>query len=240
MLATYDYGGYYNVCLIGGEVRSPERVIPRSILISIVLVAMLYLLMNLSIIGTLPWQSAQHASAIVAVFMQAVYGSWAAKTIALLILIASWGSTFAILLGYSRVPFTAAEDGTFLRVFARVHSTKRFPTVSLLYMGLAAAALCVVSLGELIAALIVIQTVLQFMAQCAAVILLRRSGGQTRGLYRMPLFPIPALLALLGWGYIVATSPVRHIFIALVLGVAGAAVFLVRARRQQEWPFHHA
>ncbi len=242
LIATYDYGGYYNVCLIGGEVRSPERTIPRSILISIVLIAALYLLMNLSIIGTLPWQGAQHASAVVAVFMQAVYGSWAAKTVALLILIASWGSTFAILLGYSRVPYTAAEDGTFLRVFARVHPAKHFPTVSLLYMGLAAAALCVVSLGELIAALIVVQTLLQFMAQCVAVLLLRRGerGTAESGLYRMPLYPLPALLALLGWAYIVATSHGRHILLALILGTAGTVVFLIRARRGQEWPFRHA
>ena len=246
LIATYDYGGYYNVCLVGGEVRTPERTIPRSILISIVLIAVLYLFMNLSIIGTLPWQGAQHASAVVAVFMQAVYGSWAAKTVALLILIASWGSTFAILLGYSRVPFTAAEDGTFLRVFARVHPTGKFPTVSLLYMGLASAALCVISLGELIAALIVIQTVLQFMGQCVAVILLRRADRASSSthtpaaIFHMPLYPLPVIIALLGWAYIVATSPARHIVTALVLGFTGAAIFLVRARKAQEWPFQQA
>ena len=249
LIATYDYGGYNNVCLIGGEIRSPRRTIPLAVILSILLIATLYLCMNLSIIGTLPWQSAQHATAVVSSFMQVVYGTWAARTVALLILIASWGSTYIILLGYSRVPFAAAEDGTFPRIFARVHPTGRFPTVSLLSMGIASALLSSLSLGDLIAALIVIQTVLQFMAQCVAVMLLRRTNrqqpandsGRVEGvahrLFRMPLYPLPALVALLGWAYIVATSHVRQILFAVALGVAGILVFLFRARSQREWPF---
>ena len=248
LIATYDYGGYNNVCLIGGEVRSPRRTIPRAVMISIVLIAALYLCMNLSIIGTLPWQTAQHASAVVSAFMQVVYGSWAARTVALLILIASWGSTFTILLGYSRVPYTAAVDGTFPAIFARVHPSGHFPTVSLLFMGVASAVLCLLSLGELISALIVIQTLLQFVAQCVAVLLLRRSDRQsapdrdeaTSHSFRMPLYPLPAFIALLGWVYIVATSQVRQIVTAMVLGSLGVIVFLLRARSHQEWPFSQA
>ena len=249
LIATYDYGGYSNVCLIGGEVREPRRTIPVAVIVSILLVAALYLCMNLAIIGTLPWQAAQHATAVVSVFMQAVYGSWAARTVALLILVASWGSTFIILLGYSRIPYAAAEDGTFPRIFARVHPVGRFPTVSLLSMGLVSALLCLLSLGDLIAALIVIQTVLQFMAQCVAVILLRKADRQQPAglpgsslsprpkLFRMPLYPLPALIALLGWAYIVATSHIRQVLFAVVLGVAGIMVFLFRAHSQREWPF---
>ena len=245
LIATYDYGGYNNVCLIGGEVRSPRRTIPLAVMTSIVLIAVLYLLMNLSIIGTLPWQSAQHATAVVATFMQVVYGSWAARTVALLILIASWGSTFTILLGYSRIPYAAAVDGTFPAIFARVHPRGHFPTVSLLFMGIASALLCLLSLGDLIAALIVIQTILQFMAQCVAVMLLRHADREhslslpkgESAPFRMPLYPLPALIALLGWAYIVATSQVRQMLAALVLGSLGVLVFLYRARSHREWPF---
>lgn len=240
LIATYDYGGYYNVCLLGGEVKSPRRNIPRAVLFSILLIAALYLCMNLSIIGTLPWQQAQHSRVVVSDFMQAVHGTWAAKTVAGLILIASWGSTFAILFGYSRIPFTAAVDGTFPKIFARVHPTGRFPTVSLVFMGVASAVLCLLSLGELISALIVIQTILQFMAQCVAVILLRRQGGGSGDTFRMPLYPLPALIALCGWAYIVATGQMRHVVIALGLGVAGVLVFLFRAHRQQQWPYERA
>ena len=137
LIATYDYGGYNNVCLIGGEVKDARRNVPRAVLLSIVIVASLYLAMNLAILGNLPWREAQQSKAVVADFMQAALGPLAAKIITLLILIASWGSTYAILLGYSRIPYAAAADGRFPKVFARIHPTGHFPTVSLLYMGLA-------------------------------------------------------------------------------------------------------
>ncbi|MEK6396981.1 MAG: APC family permease [Terriglobus sp.] len=239
LIATYDYGGYNNVCLLGGEVRSPRRNIPRAVIVSILLIAALYLCMNLSIIGTLPWEAAQHSKVVVADFMRAVHGEWAARAIAALILLASWGSTFAILLGYSRVPYTAAVEGAFPRIFALVHPQGRFPTVSLLFMGVASAVLCLFSLAELIAALVVIQTILQFMAQCVAVILLRRQHRNEKEIFRMPLYPLPALAALCGWAYIVATSQLRHIVLACVLGTLGVIVFLFRAHGQKEWPFKH-
>lgn len=241
LIATYDYGGYGNVCLVGGEVREPRRTIPRALIASILLVALLYLGMNLSIIGVLPWRTEQHSSAIVADLMRAVYGAWAPKAASVLILIASWGSVFAVLLGYSRIPYAAAVNGTFPRIFARVRGKGAVPVVSLVFMGLASAVLCFLSLQALIASLIVVQTLLQFMAQCVAVMVLRVRHPEKEGkLFRMPLFPIPALLALAGWIYIAATSEVRYLATAVLLAGVGIALYFLQASRKQEWPFRHA
>ena len=57
-LAVYDYLGYYNICHLGDEVRDPARTIPRAVNRSIWIVAILYLTMNLSILGVIPWQEA--------------------------------------------------------------------------------------------------------------------------------------------------------------------------------------
>jgi amino acid transporter len=240
LIATYDYGGYSTACLIGGEIKQPRRTIPRAVLFSIILVAVLYLAMNLAIIGTLPWREAQYSKAIVADFMRALYGSWAARAVTALILIASWGSTYAILLGYSRIPYAAATDGNFPRVFARIHPRGRFPTTSLMYMGVASAVMCLFSLADLISALIVIQTLLQTIAQCTALILIRRQPKPDAEVFRMPLYPLPVVGALIGWIYIVATSEVRHIAIGLGLAAAGICCYLVQASRKREWPFRQA
>jgi amino acid transporter len=240
LIATYDYGGYNNVCLLGGEVRNPTKNIPRVVLLSIVLVAAMYLAMNISILGTLPWREAQHSKVIVSDFMWAVHGAWASKAVSVLILIASWGSAFAILLGYSRIPYAAAANGEFPAVFARVHPKDHFPTVSLIYMGIASMAMCFFSLADLIAGLIVIQTMLQFLGQCIAVMLLRRQSPPAPGRFRMPLYPLPALVALAGWLYIVGTSQLKHVAAGAGLIVAGVAVFLFQANRAQEWPFQQA
>lgn len=240
LIATYDYGGYNNVCLIGGEIKNPSRNIPRAVLLSIVIVAALYLAMNISILGTLPWRDAQHSKVIVADFMQTIHGTAAAKAVSILILIASWGSAFAILLGFSRIPYAAAANGEFPAIFARVHPKGHFPTVSLIYMGIGSMMMCLFSLADLIAGLIIIQTMLQFLGQCVAVMLLRKQSKPGEGKFSMPLYPLPALVALLGWLYIVATSQMKHVAVGAGLTVAGAVFFLIQAKRAQEWPFHKA
>jgi amino acid transporter len=238
LIAVYDYGGYNNVCMLGGEVRNPRKTIPRAVIYSIILVAVLYLAMNLSILGTVPWQQGQHSRAIVADYMQMLYGRSGGIVVSLLILVASWGSALAILLGFSRVPYTAALDGQFFKPFARLHPKGRFPSTSLLVMGGLSALACIFSLSDLISVLIVVQTMFQFIAQCIGVVLLRRKTRLSTDIYRMPLYPLPAIVALVGWLYIVLSSKVTHIAIGLAMAAVGAAVYLLEARRKQEWPFY--
>ena len=238
LIAVYDYGGYNNVCLIGEEVRAPRKTIPRAVIYSIILIALLYFAMNLSIIGTVPWQQGMHSKAIVADYMQTIYGRWAGLLVTCLILVASWGSVFAIILGFSRVPYTAAAEGEFFKPFARLHPTGRFPTTSLLFMGGLSALACLFSLADLISALIVIQTMFQFAAQCVAVILLRRNSVAPPGAFRMPFYPLPAIVALAGWLYIVVSSNPRHIALGLIMAIAGVILYLLRAGRRREWPFN--
>ncbi len=205
---------------------------------SIVLVAILYLAMNFSILGTVPWRQAEHSRAVVADYMQTLYGHRGGVLVSVLILVASFGSVYAILLGFSRVPYTAAVDGRFFPIFARLHPRGHFPTTSLLVMGGLSAVACLFSLADLISVLIVVQTMFQFAAQCVAVVLLRRRGEPVPGGYRMPLYPLPALVALLGWIYIVLSGKPLHIFIGVAMAAVGAGFFLLQAKRREEWPFN--
>jgi amino acid transporter len=238
LIAVYDYAGYYNVCLIGGELKRPERTIPYSIIASILLVAILYIAMNLAILGVLPVQQSMQSSAIVADYMQVVYGVKYARVVDVLILIASFASVFAILLGFSRIPFAAARQGEFFSVFAKVHPTKGFPHISLVILGILSACACMLSLGTLINLIIVIQTMVQFLAQCVAVVLLRRRHIEKNTLiFRMPLYPIPVVIAFMGWLLILIASGVRNILFAFAITLAGVATFLYKSRQEQRWPF---
>src|SRR5437762_530515 len=140
-IGVYDYLGYYDVCYIGDEVQDPGRVIPRSILISTVLVAVIYLAINLSIIGVVPWRdfvpAASHPQSnfVVSIFMERIYGPGIATLFTAMILWTAFGSVFALLLGYSRVPYAAAKDGLFLKVFVRLHTTHGFSYASLVVLG---------------------------------------------------------------------------------------------------------
>jgi amino acid transporter len=237
LIAVYDYGGYYNICMIGEEVRNPRQTIPYSILLSILLVGVLYLTMNISILGVVPWREAMHSDAIVALFIERLYGPLGAKISSVLILIAAFGSVFAILLGFSRVPYAAAVDGHFFSIFAKLHPKGRYPFVAVLTMGLLSAVACALSLSDLINLLIVVQIMLQFMAQCVAVMVLRKRAAVAPASFRMPFFPLPALIALAGWIYIVSTSGLRYIGIGFALLVCGVIAFFVRSYRAHQWPF---
>jgi len=237
LVAVYDYGGYYNVCLLGEEVKSPRKTIPRSILIAIAIVAVLYLLMNISILGVVPWRTAMHSTAIVSLFMERIYGTVGGDIVTVFILIATFGSVFAVLLGYSRIPYAAAVEGRFFSVFAHLHKRGQYPIVAVLVMGILSSFACIFSLADLITTLIVVQTLLQFIGQCVAVILLRKRFRNEQGCFRMPLFPVPALIALAGWSYIVVSSGWKYSLIALLLLTLGVAGFLFHSRKVGEWPF---
>ena len=236
-VGVYDYLGYYDVCYIGDEVRNPGKVIPRSILISTIVVAAIYFCINLSIIGVVPWRefvpAGDHPQSafIVSIFMERVYGPGVATVFTLMILWTAFGSVFALLLGYSRVPYAAARDGYFFAPFARLHSTGGFPALSLIVLGLIAIAACAFSLGIVIDALIATRILVQFIGQIAAVVHLRRVRPEMPRPYRMWLYPVPALVALVGWIFIFLTTDVRVIAFGLVLLALGVVAFYAWSKR---------
>ena len=239
-IGIYDYLGYYDVCYIGDEVRDPGRVIPRSIFISTAAVALIYFGINLSIVGVVPWRefvpAATHPDAnfIVSVFMQRIYGSHVATIFTLLVLWTAFGSVFALLLGYSRIPFAAAESGYFFRIFGRLHPTKQFPYVSLLVLGGISILAGFFPLGTVIDALIVTRILVQFMGQVFGLMLLRRQSPEMPRPYRMWLYPVPAIVALFGWIFVFATTDPRVILFGLAVLALGCLTFLLWSRRRAD------
>jgi amino acid transporter len=242
-VGIYDYLGYYDVCYIGEEVKNPGRTIPRSIIISVVAVALIYILINLSIIGVVPWREFVPAAEkpgsqfVVSLMMEKVYGPTVASVLTVMILWTAFGSVFALLLGYSRIPFAAARDGYFFKVFARLHPKGKFPTVSLLTIGLISIVCSFLPLGIVIDVLIATRIIVQFIGQIVAVTLLRRHAPNLERPYRMWFYPIPSLLALLGWIFVFATSGGEVIQFSLVALLVGILSFLLWSYRSARWPF---
>ncbi|HMB80681.1 MAG TPA: APC family permease, partial [Vicinamibacterales bacterium] len=212
LLAMYNYGGYSNVCNIGDELRAPERTLPRSIMLSIAIVVFLYVVMSTVILGMVPWREAQQTRTIASLFIgrtfvDPAHGRIAARVMTALILFVTASSIYSVILGYSRIPFAAARDGQFFSVFARLHPAKRFPHVSLLTIAAVTLPFCFFTLGQLVEWLVQVQILLQFVWQCAAVILLRRYRPDVAKPFRMWLYPLPALVSLAMWIYIFLSAP---------------------------------
>ena len=233
----YSYWGYYNICHLGGEIRDPERNIPRGIFLSIFGITLLYLAMQTSILGVVPWREAQNSKFIVSTFVERLYGHHAAQAATWMVLWIALASVFSVLLGYSRVPYSAALDGNFFPIFGRLHPTKHFPHVSLLVLGgLAFLFSVTLKLETAIAGILAMRLLVQFIGQAVGVILLRRRWGSARLPFKMWLYPLPAVLTMLGWAWLFwQTGPARKWGLAEI--TLGALAFLIRAREMRQWPF---
>ena len=235
-IGIYDYLGYYDICYLGDEVRDPGRVIPRSVLLSVGAVALLYIAINLSVIGTVSWRTFVPASAhpesdfIISIVMERIYGRPVALVFTAFVLWTAFGSVFALLLGYSRIPYAAALDGTFFRAFARLHPTKAFPHVSLLVMGVVAILASALTLGTVIDALVTTRILVQFIGQTVVLVYLRRTKPEVPRPFRMWLYPWPAVIAIGGWTFVYATSGFELLAFGAALLVAGVVVFEVWSR----------
>ncbi|MEZ5400730.1 MAG: amino acid permease [Bryobacteraceae bacterium] len=233
LIAMYDFLGYYDICYVAGEVREPARVIPRAILLSVVLVAIIYAVMNLSIIGVVPWREAMKSKYIAADFMERVHGAWAGAAITVLILWTSLASCFALMLGYSRIPFAAAREGYFFSIFGRLHEKGHFPHYSVLVIGALSIAGGMLTLDWVVSALMTARILVQFAGQIAAVHWIRRHRADIERPFRIWLYPLPSLIALAGWGFVFATSGWTFVLYGLLTLVLGVGAFWVWERSRE-------
>jgi amino acid transporter len=245
LIAAYDIGGYYNVCFLGDEVKEPTKNIPRALFLSILAVVCLYIVMNISILGVIPWRELAHSGAsnsrlyVVSTLMERVYGHGAASVISVLVMWTAFASVFSLTLGYSRVPYAAALDGNYFKAFGRVHPKYHFPYVSLLALAGVAALFCFLRLADLIAALVVLRIVLQYFVQAVGIIVLRIRRPDMARPFRMWLYPIPALVAAGSFLFILFSRAnwQKEIRYAGVLLTVGIALYALRAWKRGEWPF---
>ena len=248
LISVYDYWGYYNVNFFAGEVKDPEKTIPRAIIYSILLVATIYIVMNIAILGVIPWrdfvdmskpENAGVRQYVISTLMERLYGPTAGVIATVLIMWTAFSSVFSLLLGYSRVPYAAALDGNYFKVFSKIHPIHHFPYVSLLTLGGIAALFCFLRLADVIAALVVIRIIIQFLAQIVGLLILRKTKPDMPRPFRMWLYPIPAIVAVFGFLYVLFMRPnfQKEIKYAAVLIVLGLVIYLARSYRRGEFPF---
>jgi len=232
---VYSYLGYYNVCHLGGEIKNPQKNIPRSIFISIFCIAFLYLIMNYSIVRVVPWQDAMKSHFVVSTFMEKIYGTRAASVATMLVLWIAFASLFAVVLGYSRVPYAAAADGHFFPLFAKLHPTRNFPYISLLFLGgIGFVFSLLFKLEHAIKAILAMRILVQFIAQSVGVVLLRRRLGKAASPYKMWLYPLPVILSVFFWLFVLFSTG-RLALYGLILSGAGIVIyFLTEARKSKD------
>ncbi|WP_101949404.1 APC family permease [Mycobacterium sp. 3519A] len=237
IIAIYDYLGYNTTAYLGAEVRDPGRTIPRSIVFSIVGIMSLYFLLQVGVLGSVPLEELKTATSVASTVLEQAWGSGTAQVITVLIVVAAIGSVFAGLLGGSRVPLEAARDKVFLPVYGELHAKLKLPTAGVLTMGVITMIGSLFTLTTIINAAVATLVIIQSLAQVAAIIVLRRRQPNLVRPYRQWLYPVPTVVALIGWVYIYVSASWLSIGLSVGWIALGAIAFLIYARAEHTWPF---
>ena len=235
---VYSYLGYYNVCHLGGEIIDPEKNIPRSMFISIAVICFLYLMMNISVASVLPLDTMAGSTFVVSEYISVIAGPTAAIIATAIILWVAFASVFSATLGYSRIPYAAAKDGAFFSIFAKLHPTKNFPYISLLVLGAVAFVFSLLfKLSDVITAILAMRILIQFVGQAIGLLLLHKRKGNNFFKWKMPIYPLPVLLAIAIWFFIFYSTEKKMMLIAVGIISLGVVAYLIKARYKKEFPF---
>jgi len=250
-IGIYDYLGYNTTAYMGAEIKDPGRILPRSIIFSILGIMAIYLLLQIGTLGVIDWHRMTDpgdiaSTSVASAVLEETWGKGAADTVTVLILSTAFASVFTGLLGGSRVPYDAARERVFFRPYAKLHPRHRFPMLGLATMGVITAIGFLIGrhtdLATLIQLLTTVMVIVQALAQIVALSVLRKRQPGLPRPYRMWLYPVPSFLALAGWltiyGYADKNSPGRHpIEWSLAWLALGCVAFVLWARFEKVWPF---
>lgn len=229
----YSYLGYYNVCHLGAEVQQPEKIIPRSMYLSIAGITVLYLGMQVAVMAVLPAPEIAGSSFVVSTFMERLYGGAAGQVATALVLLVALSSLFSVMLGYTRIPYAAAKDGLFFAVFGKEHPRLNFPHISLLVLGgLGVVFSLTLTIEDSIKSIITMRIFTQFIAQAVGLMVYRKRVGAAAMPWRMWLYPIPVLLTIVGWLWIFASAKPLQQIVAIAAPLVGALVYVVVIRKK--------
>jgi APA family basic amino acid/polyamine antiporter len=212
--ALWAYSGWQFLPMAAGEVREPQRNVPRAIVGGALLVLALYLAVNTAYLYALPfWQVTSanstaypDAPSVAARAVQTFLGGRAAPVAALIFLISTIGSLNGVILSAARVPYAAARDGLFFKRFGRLGPRSRVPVTSLVLLAVWGALLALSGTFDQLTNMAVMSYALFWIPVSLAVIVLRRRLPAAPRPFRVPGYPLVPLLFALVMVWIVISA----------------------------------
>jgi amino acid transporter len=203
-VAVFSYNGYANAVNFSEETAGPSRNVAKAILWSLVITVAAELIPLTAVIVGSPSMAAMTKSAVpLQYFIEATSNSTLYDIISILIVLAIFNAVIAIVLSYARILYSSARDRAFPGpVMSYIHPRYKSPWLPTMFIGVLGAVLCLtVSLNTLVN-LTGASLVADYALIAIAALVARPTGATAHGSYKMPLWPLPPLLALGSLGYI--------------------------------------
>ena len=224
LLLIYAFTGFEMAAIPAGEIRNPQKHLPRALLISIGVVAFTYILIQVVCIGTLPELASSQKP--LADAGQRFMGTAGAAIISAGAIISIAGNLNIVLLSGSRVPFAIAEQRQLPSIFAAIH--RRFFTPHIAILVTAGVMLVLTLRSSFVAALTIsaIARLVTYAVTCAALPVLRRRAGVPVAMFKVRGGPIIAVAALILAVWLLANSTLREAVTAVIAAAVGMIVYL--------------
>eukprot|EP01084_Bolivina_argentea_P107994 193024_1 len=254
---VYDFTGYFDVNYIGTEVENPKKTIPKAGIMTCCYVCVIYILVNLAVLGYLPWDPAvggfvslveneSHSSNyIMALFAEKFAGRAFAIFFVIIVLITIYASCFALMLGYAMIPAAAAKNKLFYEWFAHEHPTHHgLYDKSLLFIAVLTLLCCFIPLDVVIEALLTTRLLIQFIAQSVGLWIYRRTHPDVDRPYKVPCYQLVCFLHIICFGFIFITTEnwivsgdLPLLEAAVVYLIIGVFAFFAFAKSRKMWPY---
>jgi APA family basic amino acid/polyamine antiporter len=230
----FAYGGWQTAAFVGGEVKDPERTLPRGMVLGVIAVVILYLAVNLACLRVLGAQGLAATPAPAAALMRAAFGETGARVLALGVAASTLGFLSQAMLTAPRVYYAMAADGLFFRAIARVNQRTHVPVRAVVLQGAAATVLALTGEYGRILDTVVSADWIFFGLSAACVFAFRRrdAAGSAAGA-RVPFHPWTTLAFIAASAWIVVQSlahDMKNGAIGLGLMLAAWPVFLLWRR----------
>jgi APA family basic amino acid/polyamine antiporter len=236
--AFFSFGGWWDLSKLGGEVREPERTLPRAYTYGLLAVILVYVLTSAAFVYLVPAERVTSGEAFAAQAGEALFGPTGGLVFTGVVVVAVVGSLASFTMSAPRVYYAMARDGLFLSWAARLHARYGTPARAIIIQTVLASVLVVLGNFDDIIAYFLFAVVLFIGLTVAALFVLRREGGAVG--FRVPLYPLTPvvyiLLTVLLLYLLASNSPVQALAGVAVVAAGLPFYYLVfrRGRAAQE------
>ena len=204
--ALWAYDGWNNVAMVASEVHSPQRNLPRALIVGTLIVIVIYLLTNLAYFRVLPADAVASTDRVAGEMMRRVFGDRGAGAVSVVAMISIFAALNGAILTGARVPFAMARDGLFFRRIGYVHPEHRTPAVSILAISAWAAVLVLSGRFDQLYTYVIFASAILYGMATASVIVLRQKRPDLVRPYRTIGYPAIPVIFVLGIACLVVST----------------------------------
>ena len=233
----WAYDGWGDLSYVGGEVKDPQKNLPRALIIGTTLIIAIYLLANIGYLAVLSVEEMRHSPLVAADVAQRVMGRGGEMFVAVTVMLSTFGGLVASLFASPRIFFALADDGLFFKSVAKVHPQFHTPHVAIgINIVLAVVFVLIRTFDQLADAFVT--AIIPFYALAVAAMFVLRKRADYQPTFRTPGYPIVPLLFVLSTIYLLANAiitPSSRVATLITLGVVavGIPVFYMTVGRNQ-------